>query len=163
MSLETIYYFTQIVAVGLILVSIAFVGLQLQQANKLARADMTQRSIDRFFAPMEIMAQDPDLALQYANVLKGGVPESEEAKARLSWFFTLMLQAHVGSWTVESEGLVDERTIQARTNTIARMIAAPHFSKEWERTKRRRIFPNDYVKHVDALIAERTKIKTEAP
>jgi len=155
MSLETAYYITQIFAVGLILVSLAFVGLQLRQSNRLARADMTQRSIDRFFAPMEIMAQEPDLALHYAKVLKGESPKSAEIEARLNWFFSLMLQAHIGSWTIEQDGFVDERTIDARTNTIVRMIAAPHFQKEWERTKTRAMFPREYTDFVDRKLAER--------
>lgn len=155
MSLESAYYVTQILAVGLILLSLVFVGLQLRQSNRLARADMTQRSIDRFFAPMEIMAQDPDLAPQYAKVLKGESPKSPAIEARLNWFFSLMLQAHIGSWTIEQDGLVDERTIDARTNTIVRMIAAPHFQKEWERTKARGMFPREYSDFIDRALADR--------
>lgn len=156
MSLENAYHVTQIIAVGLILVSLIFVGLQLRQSNKLARADATQRGIDRFFAPMEIMAQEPDLALQYANVLRGKKPDNDAVTARLNWFFALMLQAHVGSWAIENDGLVDERTIEARANTIARMITAPHFKDEWERTKRRGMFPLEYTNYVDQLIADRS-------
>lgn len=155
MTLETAYYATQILAVVLILVSLGFVGLQLRQANRLARADMTQRSIDRFFPPMEIMAQNPDLALAYNKVLKGETKIAEATQAQLNWFFSLMIQAHVGSWTIEYQGLVDERTIDARNNTIVRMIAAPYFHAEWERTKRRGIFPPEYTKFVDAKLAAR--------
>lgn len=157
MSLENLYFLTQIIAVGLILVSLGFVGLQLRQSNRLARADMTQRAIDRFFTPMQIMAEDPDLAAHYAEVLNGQSPASDAIKARLNWFFTLMLQAHVGSWTIEKDGLVDERTIDARINTIIRMLAAPHFYEEWIRTKRRKIFPAAYTDYIDQLFEARAR------
>lgn len=161
MSLENLYFLTQIIAVGLILVSLIFVGLQLLQSNRLARADMTQRAIDRFFTPMEIMASDPDLAEHYGRVLRGETPPSIAVKARLNWFFTMMLQAHVGSWTIEKDGLVDERTIDARVKTILRMIEAPHFRKEWVRTKERQIFPLDYTSYIDRLLAQRNASSAE--
>ena len=161
MSLENLYFVTQIIAVGLILISLIFVGLQLLQSNRLTRADMTQRAIDRFFTPMEIMATDPDLAEHYGRVLRGETPPSIAVKARLNWFFTMMLQAHIGSWTIEKDGLVDERTIDARVQTILRMINAPYFRKEWARTKKRQIFPLDYTSYIDRLIAEQ-KVDVES-
>ncbi|MEL6861984.1 MAG: hypothetical protein AAGL11_09105 [Pseudomonadota bacterium] len=161
MSLESLYYLTQIIAVGLILVSLGFVGLQLRQSNRLARADMTQRAIDRFIPPMEIMVQDPDLAAHYSRVLRGETPSSDAIKARLNWFFTMMLQAHVGGWTIEQENLVDERTVDARANTIVRMLAAPHFKAEWIRTKRRGTFPLTYTNYVDRLVAQQSKTDTK--
>ena len=158
MGLEGLYYVTQIVAVGLILVSLGFVGLQLRQSNRLARADMTQRAIDRFIPPMQIMVQDPELAAHYGRVLRGEIPSSDAVKARLNWFFTMMLQAHVGGWTIEQESLVDERTIDARAKTIVRMLKAPHFKAEWIRTKRRGTFPLAYTNYVDRLIAEQAVV-----
>ena len=151
MTLEEIYYIGQTVAVVAILVSLIAIWLQQRQTNKIARADMTERVLNKLFSAMEVMTTDPVLANHYAKLAKGQEPEDPAVAARLIWFFAMMLQSHNSSFMLWRDRLSDERAIGPHDQTILLHLKTPFFLKEWERVKRRRTYPEDYVKHVEAL------------
>ncbi len=151
MTLENIYYVSQTVAVAAILISLIAIWRQQRQTNKIARADMTERVLGKLFSIMEIMTADPVLANHYAKLIKGQEPEDPAVAARLVWFFSLMLQSHNSSFFLWKDRLTDERSIGPHDQTILLHLKTPFFRTEWERVKKRRTYPDDYVKHVEAL------------
>ena len=77
MSLESIYYIGQTIAVIAILGSLIAIWIQQMQTNRIARADMTERALGRFHTNLQVMATDPTLALHYANLIRGEAPKDE--------------------------------------------------------------------------------------
>jgi len=151
MTLENIYYVSQTLAVAAILASLIAIWRQQLQTNKIARADMTERVLGKLFSIMEIMTTDAALANHYAKLVKGQEPEDPAIAARLVWFFSLMLQSHNSSFFLWKDRLTDERSIGPHDQTILLHLKTPFFGAEWERVKKRRTYPEDYVKHVEAL------------
>ena len=152
MTLEQVYYVGQTIAVAAILTSLIAIWRQQQQANKIARSDMTERVLAKLFSVMEIMTTDANLANHYAKLIKGQEPEDPAVAARLVWFFSMMLQAHNSSFFLWRDKLTDERAIGPHDQTIMLHLKTPFFLSEWQRVKRRRTYPDDYVKYVEALL-----------
>lgn len=151
--LETVYYIGQTIAVVAIVCSLAAIWWQQRQTNKIARADMTERVLGKISEAMRVMAEDPDLAGHYANLVRGERPSSEAVEQRLVWFFSLMLQAHATSFMLWRDKLSDERSISPHNHMLTLHLRVPIFRQEWERTRRRRTFAEDHVDYVDRLIA----------
>ncbi|MDX1294140.1 MAG: hypothetical protein R3265_15100 [Hyphomonas sp.] len=162
MSLETIYYIGQTIAAVGILASLLAIWFQQRLAAKIARADMTERTLGKFYAAMQLMAQDPDLALHYVRTIKGEVPADEAIVSRLVWFFSMMMQAHSSSYFLWRDRLADKRTIDPHNRTLLLHLKVPLFEQEWQRTKRRGTFPADYLAFVEGLRDEAAKSDTPA-
>ena len=160
MSLESIYYIGQTIAVIAILGSLIAIWIQQMQTNRIARADMTERALGRFHTNLQVMATDPTLALQYANLIRGEAPKDEAVAQRLIWFFTMVVQTHYSSFFLRRDALSDERIGEPLDRTIALHIRLPLFAKEWERIKKRGTFPNDYFVHVDRLLEAKDESAT---
>ena len=71
MTLETVYYITQIIAVAAVLASLIFVGIQIRQnteqakdANRLARAQMHQQIADGFTQVMSFSMHTEDKLIE---------------------------------------------------------------------------------------------------
>ncbi|KCZ94041.1 hypothetical protein [Hyphomonas johnsonii] len=164
MSLETIYYIGQTIAAAGILGSLVAIWFQQRQSIKIARADMTERTLGKFYSAMEIMTQDPDLSLHYMRLVRGQVPADEAIVQRLVWFFSLMMQAHASSYFLWRDHLSDDRTIDPHNKTILVHLKVPLFNREWERTRRRGTFPVDYMAFVEKLRLEADRAaRSEAP
>tara|TARA_R110002124_G_scaffold43864_8_gene134610 strand:- start:4438 stop:4935 length:498 start_codon:yes stop_codon:yes gene_type:complete len=153
-TLETIYYIGQTVAAAGILGSLIAIWLQQKLATKIARADMTERTLGKFYDAMQLMAQDPDLSLHYIRLIRGQVPSDEAIVARLVWFFSMMMQAHSSSYFLWRDKLSDERTIDPHNKTLLVHLKVPLFNREWERTRKRGTFPADYMAYVEKLRLE---------
>ncbi|KJS37032.1 MAG: hypothetical protein VR74_10335 [Hyphomonas sp. BRH_c22] len=156
MNLETIYYIGQTIAVIAILGSLIAIWVQQQQTNRIARADMTERMLGKFHTNIQVMVNDPHLALQYANLVRGEIPKDEAVSQRLIWFFTLVVQTHYSSYFLQRDHLSDERVAEPLDRTLALHLKLPLFAAEWDRTKKRRTFPDDYIAYVDGLLVAST-------
>jgi hypothetical protein len=162
MSLEAIYYIGQTIAAVGILGSLVAIWFQQRQSIKIARADMTERALGRFFSTMELMAKDPELSVHYIRLIKGQVPADEAITARLVWFFSMMMQAHSSSFFLWRDKLSDTRVIDPHNRTMLVHLKVPLFLTEWERTKRRGTFPADYIAHVEKLRSDALAAATPA-
>ena len=160
MTLEDIYYVGQTLAGAAILISLVAIWLQQRQTNQIARADMTERVLSKFFSAMRLMAEDRDLAMHYARLVKGQPPADEATTERLVWFFSLMIQSHCSSFFLWRDNLSDTRTIAPHDQTILLHLKIPLFEREWRRTVRRGTFPDDYIAYVEDL---RTKAPEPPP
>jgi len=154
MSLEDIYYVGQTLAGAAILISLVAIWLQQRQTNQIARADMTERVLAKFYSAMQLMTEDPDLAFHYARLVKGQAPAEEAVTERLVWFFSLMIQSHCSSFFLWRDNLSDTRTIAPHDQTILLHLKIPLFEREWRRTARRGTFPEDYITYVENLRAK---------
>ena len=153
MTLESIYYIGQTIAVAAILGSLVAIYAQQRQANKIARMDMSQRVSDSFAGTMRELMTNKELASTFRKVMfERSEPAPVEA-TQILIYFNLTVAAHADAFLAHSEGLIDRRTLEVFDRNTAWYLTAPVFAREWQRFRRLGFFEQKYRSHVDAQFA----------
>ena len=168
MTLESLYFISQIVAVIAILASLIFVGLQVQQsnhaavqANKLAKADMTQASLTATISIHGEMFSTPEGADLMQRALFGVAPLTEVEKLRFSINMENILGAVEGSDVLWRQGLFDDLSHQRSLHTLAIYFQSPRMRKWWS-WARKDLFMPPFSDVIDE-IAARAEAKARPP
>ncbi len=148
MSLETIYYITQIIAVVAVIASLLFVGLQVRQNTK-AQHLVAQQNY--YFSKNEFVgriADDPT----YADIYRRGLQNLYDLSETERWRFGAMMQlsfdtALTGFKNPDAlgEGIVEAWEITLRPGSI----------QWWENG--RSLYPEDFQAWVDNAIESTQK------
>lgn len=156
MSLETIYYISQIIAVLAVLASLIFVGIQIQQnteqakdANRLARAQMHQQIADGFTEAMSLTLQIDDEIVE--SVFMNGITD-QAGVAEMQKFSALMLGLlkHLENvFYQHKEGFVANEYWQSTCNYLI-LLLGRHGARQWW-DKRKSVFANEFTQFVDEL------------
>ena len=160
MSLESIYYVGQTLAVIALIVSLVFVGIQVrisnqqtQQANKLARAENRRELISQFAILFENGVTYPDnngpLAQCYLD-FENAPPNHQVVFANQQHKTVNILEQ--GLYLFD-EGLLDEVTLEGIENVLLVGIAMPGGREYWARSK---ASYNERLRtHVDQILEAR--------
>jgi len=163
MSLETIYYITQIVAVGLILVSLVAIYWQQRQSNRIARSQNAELLMASYGnALREIMVHE-DLAVIMRKVMFDGEHVSPVEATRISVLFNLMLSGHRAAWNAAQDGLYNSDVLKNYDANTTWYLSAPIFLAEWKRIRTLEQFSGSFVDHIDSLIADTTPPDSSLP
>ena len=158
MSLEELYFISQIVAVFAILGSLIAIFFQMRQGNRITRAQMTAQVSDRLISVMQNLIADKALVNAFRAVMfQNKRVDDDEVGRLLSWFNT-WLHMHHSAYVDSRDGLVDGRTLEYVEASTHWYISKPLFASEWRRT--RPSMPAAFVDHVNsraAQYAERVK------
>lgn len=108
MTLENFYYAFEIVGVTAVLASLLFVGIQIRDANRLSRTQMTQDLRSKFLDLMNILIEDPKLAkgvMALENACDGD--NDELARRSVIWIqnYTGIVR---GAYEDFQKGLIDD-------------------------------------------------------
>ncbi len=148
MTLESIYFISQIVAVIAILASLIFVGLQVrqsnraaEQANTLAKADMTQASWDTILVTQAQMYSTPESADLMQRGLYGAAPLTDAEKLRFSINMSNMLSTVESGYVLWRQGLFDETSHQRTMRSMAVYFESPRVRKWWALARKDRFVP----------------------
>ena len=95
MTLEAIYYITQIIAVIAVVTSLIFVGLQVRQNTKQTRVQNSAHLQGRFDDLWRMIGEDADLAYAYHRLRSGEKIDAPQA-AQLGVFCNMMANV---TWT----------------------------------------------------------------
>lgn len=156
MSLEALYFISQIMAVILILGSLIFVGVEVRQnnrqnhqANQIAKADLSERSLSKFNDTWGIVATDDVVAEGFQKVLRDETDLLPGERVRLLVWFNNLLNSHFNAFLLVQDQLMDEKMLSAFDNNIAWCLSHTEFEREWERLLSSGLdFSPEYVRHV---------------
>lgn len=158
MTLEEIYYISQIVAVFAILASLIFVGIQVRQsveqtklANKLARADMSERAMRAFTEVHREPVANRELADAWRKVMFERTELTPSETTQVLFYLNVTLHTHRTAFIAVRDGLLDRSVMRDYDINTAWYLAAPMFAREWKRVQRDGLFSGDFVIHVNAL------------
>jgi len=150
MSLEQLYYVSQIAAVVLILGSLAAIFLQQRQANAIARADMTQRAIGAGADVTHELLANRELAEIYRKAMIDHAELSPVEAIQINAYLSLLLTAHANAYFCVQRGMIDPRYMDGTEHAIAwHLRRAPLLAREWRRLQRMGNFPPDYTTYLN--------------
>ena len=148
MTLENVYYIGQTVAVMAILASLVFVGMQVrqsnraaEQANKLAKADMTLASWSSAIAMQGEIFSTPESADLMQRALFGAAPLTDADKLRFGINMSNMLSAVESGDVLWRQGLFDEKAYHRTLRSMAIYFQSPRVRKWWKLARQDRFIP----------------------
>lgn len=153
MTLEEISYIGQAVAAVAVLVSLAAVYGQLQQNNKIARADLTH-SVWLQAGAMNLSLYDTaEKAELMHRALYGTGPLSDVDKLRLIDFFSVALGVGEAAFNLRQRRLVEDATYRALESGTRLYLQSPAVQQWWAEN---RAYGKDpaYVALLDGFVAE---------
>lgn len=155
MSLETIYFLSQIIAAGAIVASLLFVGLQLRQSEKTQRALVHQATIGRTIDLNQRLTDAHILAL----IMKARDPRSawsaEEIWQMRAVIRVMVLHVIDMQWQLRA-GLLDASTFESVLTVARGIFALPGVRICWQT-----ILPR--VSAADRALVEELLLKDQAP
>ncbi|PHS22315.1 MAG: hypothetical protein COA84_12870 [Robiginitomaculum sp.] len=166
MTLESIYYIGQTMAVVIIIATLIALLYQSRQANKLAKADMTQAS---WSAAIAIQAQLFSTA-ESADLMQRGfysaAPLTDAEKLRFSINMSGLLSAMEGCDVLWRQGLFDETSHQRILRSMVGYFESPRVRKWWKLARKDRFAPpfSDVIDEIAARAEAKSRpAKKEGP
>jgi hypothetical protein len=132
MTLEAIYYISQIVAVVGIFASLIFVGLQIRQNTKAIKATSHHAITDSFNAINNLILSDPKVARIWRLAVMGTTEELDEEE-RISVNFMLLANFRIFEtlYYQYKNGTLDKKLFDAELKTLKWAVSQPGFSAWW--------------------------------
>lgn len=162
MTLETIYYLTQIIAVVAILGSLIFVGVQVrlvraqtQQANDLAREETSRTNLLTIITEQQrLFATAEDAAFMHKAMFTAQ-PLTNEEKSRFGFNMALIFGLVEVGLNTHQSGLFRDIDNARVVDTLRIVYLPPLRVRKWWASARRAYSKNpDFVALIDKLIAE---------
>lgn len=153
MTLEEISYIGQAVAAVAVLVSLAAVYGQLQQNNKIARADLTH-SVWLSAGAMNLSLYDTlEKAELMHRAIYGTGPLSDVDKLRLINFFAVALGVGEAAFNLRQRGLMEDGAYKGLEAGTRLYLHSPAVQQWWAEN---RAYGKDpaYVALLDGIVAE---------
>ena len=155
MSLETVYYVGQTVAVVAILVSLAFVGIQIRQNTRATRAAAHHAITDSFNAINSIIGTNPEAARIFRLGLESLANLNEDEQMSFAYLClanmrileTLYYQKHIGT--------MEAQLFEAERRSIVWVAKGAGF-RDWWRSNDISL-SDEYRAYVDEIIVEAEK------
>jgi hypothetical protein len=126
MTLETIYYFSQIVAVVGIFASLIFVGLQVRQNTKALRATSHHAVTDSFNAINNMMANDPAFARRWRLGMAGAEELNEDERVSFSFMSLAYMRIFETLYYQYNNGTLDKKLFDAELQTLKWSLTEEH-------------------------------------
>ena len=131
MTLEDIYFISQIISAVAIVASLIFVGLQIRQSDRIQRAVMHQSRADRIIGIFRHAADPHMLAASSKAVESPETMSIEEIQSLRASIMALVLNLEDQMWQ-HRQGLLDDASVQRTKHAGARMMATPAIQKRLE-------------------------------
>lgn len=133
MTLEEIYYVSQVIAVVAIIASLAAVFLQVRQTNMIARADLTH-SAGLLAGQMQLSLFDsPEKADLMNRALTGAGPLSDAERARVEVSLAVIFGAHGTAFHLHQRNLIEVGAYNGLEAMIRLYLRSPHVQAYWGR------------------------------
>ena len=102
---------SQIIASLAVIASLIFVGIQLRQGNRIARAQMTAAISDKITSMMQTASADQGLASAFSSVVLLDQRARDEDFPKLMFWFNGWLHIYHSAWLGIRDGLIDARIL----------------------------------------------------
>jgi hypothetical protein len=148
MTLEALYYISQIIAVIAIIGSLVAIYFQQRQTNTIARLQISQSvSNDYNDTLREIM--NPELAAIFRKVMFEPAPLTPLESTQILVYFNLTLAPLRDAFYAVRDGLIDARTLDDMSKNACWYLTAPVFAGEWRRVQRTGIYGPDFAGYLN--------------
>lgn len=131
MTLETLYYWSQIVAVVAIVATLVAILLQAHQTNKIARADLTLTMWMQTGAMYLTLYDNPEKADFMERALNGPKPLTDAEKARLGSALGMVVGTAEAGFRLHQRGLVEAAAYDRNMNTLRIYLKSQRVRKWW--------------------------------
>ena len=149
MTLESIYYIGQTIAVVAILISLIFVGIQMRNGNRLARAQMHQQISDSFTQLMQLIIDESD---DFFDAFFSAEAYQRLNRAKLETYNARQLAAwkqYENVFYQHKNGFVAEEYWRSTTKFMAVIIAREGIRFWWD--GRKNTFAPEFIAFVETL------------
>ncbi len=162
MTLEEIYYISQIVAVVGIFASLVFVGVQVRQNSEQIKANTRSIKASAAFEGTHSWASTNEMivadlsdefllmAISTYDPGKGWNDFSEAHRARVTLAQRALFQKLEGLYFLYKYGNLDKAIWEARSSWAAGVIKLPFYRQWWEFEKTQNIWSGEFVAVIEA-------------
>jgi hypothetical protein len=148
MTLEHAYYLSQIVAALAVIGSLLYLGRQVNQTNKQARAQTRQAMMALAQAEITQFQNDPSI---FATFTKE--EPSWEDKVKLSQWLSAAMRAREFEWFAHKNGTIDDDMFKAYSGMIPIILGTERTRRWWAFRKDLGEFDPAFSTFVDSLLA----------
>ena len=148
MSLIDASALSQIIGAVAVIASLIFVGIQVWQGNRMARAQMTAAVGDTMTSLMQTASSARGLAAAYAAIIVQDRPAEVEDFTKLMFWFNGWLHVYYGAWIGYRDRMIDPGIVELIELNILSWMTKPAMGQAW--TDARHGFPDDFIAHVEA-------------
>jgi hypothetical protein len=131
MTLEAIYYFSQIIAVVGIFASLIFVGLQIRQNTKAIKATSHHAITDSFNAINNLVLSDPKVARIMRLTLAGSEEMDEDERVSANYMLLANMRIFETLYYQFKNGTLDKKLFDAELKTLKWVVTLPGFLAWW--------------------------------
>lgn len=162
MTLESIYYIGQTVAVIAILASLAGISFQLRQTHRLAKLETSKSVWMEAGGRLVAQVDDAEKAEFLQRALFGTDEITDAEKTRLYITMAGMFVVFEAGFTMHTSRMMDER-FWPRMRLSMRDYIAPPRAQRWWQIARERSFAchPEFTAEVDSLVAEINESRAE--
>jgi hypothetical protein len=152
MTLEEIYYVSQIVAALMIFASLVFVGLQMRAQARETRYSTMNQILTDYDQILSGWSNDPVAAQDYFIGSAGGL-EAIQADRRAAQIFLLarVLRVYERAYIQRAAGRLGDDAWESIHGAVGPATAGNHFKEYWQ--TRKTSFSSAFVAHVDKEMA----------
>lgn len=155
MTLETIYYIGQTIAVVVIIATLIALLIQTRQTNALARAETSRSHMYWFAMEQHRLFATPEDAAFMHKALRTSEPLTDEEKGRFAFSMALMFSLVEAAQQTHQTGLFrDTDYDRALDTTRMAYLNSPRVRKWWAYTRTFYTGNPDFVAVIDKLVAE---------
>jgi hypothetical protein len=155
MTLEAIYFVSQIVAVVGIFASLIFVGLQIRQNTKAIKATSHHAITDSFNAINTLILSDPKVARIMRLILAGSEEMDEDERVSADYMFLAYQRIFETLYYQYRNGTMDKKLFDAELKTLKWTVTFPSFQEWWVRNPIS--LSDEYRAFIDGLIRDAQK------
>ena len=155
MTLEAVYYISQILAVAAIFGSLVFVGLQIRQNTRAVKATSHHAVTDSFNAINNLILSDPKVARIMRLTLEGS--QEMDADERMSADYMMLAYQRIFEtlYYQYKNGKLDKILFDAELKTLKWTVTFPGFREWWARNPIS--LSDEYRAFIDGLIRDAQK------
>ena len=131
MTLEVIYYISQIVAVVGIFGSLVFVGLQIRQNTRALKATSHHAVTDSFNAINTLILSDPKVARIWRLAIAGSDELDEDERISADFMLLANMRIFETLYYQYKNGTLDKQLFDAELKTLKWVVGLPGFLAWW--------------------------------
>ena len=152
MTLEELYYVSQIVAVVAILASLAAVYWQVRQTNMIARADLTHSAFLQGTQIQTSLYDTPEKADLMYRALRGSSPLSDPERVRVEVALAAVFGMHELAFYLQQRNLIEASAYMGFETIVRLFMRSPYVQAYWARHHDEGKDPK-YVALLDGIVA----------
>ena len=149
MTLESVYFFTQIVAAFAVIGSLVYVGTQLRQNTMALQATARAAAFDGDMSLTQMMVVNPNLI---SLLTKDDM--SQDDKSQLYMLLVAFVRLRERDWLQYRAGVLDERTWKTYEGSIIGMFQYVNSRKWWDHMTATGFFDSEFKEHIADLLKD---------